>query len=137
MPTSTSPSSTGTRFTRRSSITSAISASEVPGPTVMTLLVMMSRATSPCERTYSWANVAVPVKNASHEPRCFCVPSSARRSRSPSLTSPVTLPSPFSTGTPLIPRDNSSLTISRTGVSSVTVTTGAVMIDAAFMAHLL
>ena len=93
---------TGNRLTCLASIRVTISDKGVSGVTEKTRSVIISRTLRACAWTYSCANRPGPTMRAIHRVRCFSVPVSARRRRSPSVRMPRTAPSLSVTGRPLM-----------------------------------
>src|SRR6516225_2994139 len=104
MPTTSLPRTTGKRLMRRFSIVRTTSSSGVSSVTVNGSAVMMSWILRPWERVYSSASRPGPIKNSSQLGRRRCVPVSARRRKSPSVTIPTRLPFWSITGRPLMCR---------------------------------
>jgi hypothetical protein len=66
--------------------------------------VMTSSTLRPCVRVYSSASRPGPIRNSSQRGRRHCVPVSARRRKSPSVTMPTRPPCLSITGNPLMRR---------------------------------
>src|SRR6516164_4678149 len=136
MPTTSLPRTTGKRLMRRFSIVRTTSSSGVSSVTVNGSAVMMSFILRPWERVYSSASRPGPIKNSSQLGRRRCVPVSARRRKSPSLTIPTRRPSLSITGRPLMCRCSMIRTACHIEASGSTDTAGDVITSLAFMAGL-
>ena len=136
MPTTAFPRMTGKRLMRRFSISRTTSSSGVSSVTVSAPAVMISWTLRPWVRVYSSASRPGPTKYSSQRGRRRCVPVSARRRKSPSVTIPTRRPSLSTTGNPLICRCSMMRTASKTVLSGSIDTTGDVIISLTFMARL-
>ena len=136
MPTTAFPRMTGKRLMRRFSISRTTSSSGVSSVTVSAPAVMISWTLRPWVRVYSSASRPGPTKYSSQRGRRRCVPVSARRRKSPSVTIPTRRPSLSTTGNPLICRCSMMRTASKTALSGSIDTTGDVIISLTFMARL-
>src|SRR5215218_3500937 len=128
MPTILSPRITGRRFTLFRSMRSTISASAVSSVMVSGEEVITSETLRPCSWTKSLADLPDPRMNRSQRPRLRPVPISLRRMKSPSETTPTSLPALSTTVRPLICRFSMMFAASTMLVSGVTEMTDRVMI---------
>src|SRR5262245_35677492 len=93
MPTILPSCTTGTRLICFVSSRSAISPSVANSSTLQTSSVMMSATRLACDLTYSAASREFDENGLLQRGRCRSVPISTRRSKSPSVTIPTSLPS--------------------------------------------
>ena len=124
---------TGTRLIRCFSISSTMAESDASASTDTTSVVITSDTFRPCAWVKSSACRPGETSSLSHQERWRPVPSSERRSRSPSVTTPARWPAASTTSTPEMWCSSISVTASPIGVSGVTESTRRVITSAAFM----
>src|SRR6516225_5123202 len=136
IPTTSWSRTTGRRLIWRFSISRTISSSGVSSVIVRGSAVMISLTLRPWARVYSSASRPGPMRYSSQRGRRRCVPVSARRRKSPSVTIPTRPPFWSITGKPLMCRCSMIRTACHIEASGSIDTTGDVITSLAFMAGL-
>src|SRR6516225_4282631 len=136
IPTTSWSRTTGRRLIWRFSISRTISSSGVSSVIVRGSAVMISLTLRPWARVYSSASRPGPMRYSSQRGRRRCVPVSARRRKSPSVTIPTRPPFWSITGKPLMCRCSMIRTACQIEAPGSIDTTGDVITSLAFMAGL-